>query len=36
MKHSSIQILLALVAQFDLKQDQLDVKIIFLRDDLDE
>ena len=36
MKHSSIQILVATVAQFDLKLVQLDVKTTFLHDDLEE
>jgi len=36
VKHSSIQILLALVAQYELKLDQLDMKIAFLHDDLEE
>ena len=36
VKHSSIRILLALVAQYNLKLDQLDMKIAFLHDDLDE
>jgi len=36
VKHSSIQILLALVAQYDLEPNQLDVKIVFLHGDLDE
>ena len=36
LKHLSIQILLALVAQYELKLDQLDVNIAFLHDDLDE
>ena len=34
VKHSSI--LLGLVAQYELELDQLDVKIAFLRDDLEE
>ena len=36
LKHSSIRILLALVAQYELDLDQLDVKIAFLHGDLDE
>ena len=36
VKHSSIHILLALVAQFDLELSQLDVKIAFLHGDLEE
>ena len=36
VKHSLIQILLALVAQYELKLDQLDVKTTFLYDELDE
>ena len=36
VKHSSIHILLALVAQYKLDLDQLDVKIAFLHGDLDE
>jgi len=36
VKHSSIQILLALVAQYELKLDQLDVKITFFHGDLEE
>ena len=36
IKHSSIWILLPLVAQYDLELDQLDVKIVFLHGDLDE
>jgi len=36
VKHFSIRILLALVAQFELDVDQLDVKTIFLHGDLDE
>lgn len=36
VKHSSIRILLALVAQFDLELAQLDVKTAFLHGDLDE
>ena len=35
-KHSSIIILLALVTQFDLELIQLDVKIVFLHNDLEE
>ena len=36
VKHSSIRILLALVAQYELDLDQLDVKTAFLHGDLDE
>ena len=36
VNHSSIHILLALVAQYELELDQLDVKTTFLYDDLDE
>jgi len=36
VKHSSIRILLALVAQYELELDQLDVKIDFLHGDLEE
>ena len=36
VKHSSIRILIALVAQFDLKLAQLDVKTAFLHGDLEE
>jgi len=36
VKHSSIRILLALVAQYELDLDQLDVKTTFLYSDLDE
>ena len=36
VKHSAIQILLALVAQYELKLDQLDVKTAFLHSDLEE
>ena len=36
IKHSSIQILLALVAQHELKLDKLDVKTAFLLGDLEE
>ena len=36
VKHSSIRILLALVAQFDLELVQLDVKTAFLHGDLNE
>ena len=36
VKHFSIQILLMLVAKYDLELDQLDVKTTFLHDDLDE
>ena len=36
VKHSSIQILLALVTRYGLELDQLDVKTIFLHGDLNE
>ena len=36
VKHSSIQILLALVTQYKLDFDQLNIKIAFLHGDLDE
>ncbi len=36
VKHSSIRVLLALVAMFDLELEQLDVKTAFLHGDLDE
>ena len=36
VKHSSIRVLLALVAQLDLELVQMDIKIIFLHGDLDE
>jgi hypothetical protein len=36
VKHSSIRVLLALVAQFDLELVQLDVKTVFLHGDLEE
>ena len=36
VKYSSIRILLALVAQYELDFDQLDVKTIFLHGDFDE
>ena len=36
VKHSSIRILLALVAQYELDLDQLDVKTAFLHGDLEE
>ena len=36
VKHLSIQILLALVAQYELDLDQLNVKTAFLHGDLDE
>ena len=36
VKHSSVRILLALVAQYELELDQLDVKIAFLHGDLEE
>ena len=35
VKHSSIQILFALVAQYELEFDQLDIKVAFLHGDLD-
>ena len=36
VQHSSIQILLVLVAQYELEFDQLNVKTTFLHDDLEE
>ena len=36
VKHSSIHVLLALVAQFDLELQKLDVKTTFLHGDLEE
>jgi len=36
VKHSSIRILLGLVAQFELELDQLDVKTAFLHSNLEE
>ena len=36
VKHSSIRILLTLVAQFNLELVQLDVKTVFLHGDLEE
>ena len=36
VKHSSIRVMLAFVAQFDLELVQLDVKTAFLHRDLDE
>ena len=36
MKHSSIRVLLALVAMFDLELEQLDVKTVFLHGESDE
>lgn len=36
VKHMSIQILLAIVAQFDLELEQMDMKNAFLYGDLDE
>ena len=36
IKYSSIQILLALVAQYELELDHLDVKIAFLHGELEE
>ena len=36
VKHSSIKILLALVAQYELKHDQLDVKTAYFHGNLDE
>jgi len=36
VKHSLIQIFLALVAQYELELDQLDVKTSFLYGDLEE
>ena len=36
VKHTSIQILLVIVAQFDLELEQMNVKIIFLYSELEE
>ena len=36
MKHSSIRVLLAMVAKFNLELEQLDVKTAFLHGELDE
>jgi len=36
VKHSSIRVLLAIVATFDLELEQLDVKTTFLHSDLEE
>ena len=36
MKHSSIRILLALVAQFNMELVQMDVKTVFLHGDVEE
>jgi len=36
VKYSSIRIFLALVAQYELNLDQIDVKTAFLHDDLEE
>lgn len=36
MKHSSICVILALVAQYDLELEQFDVKTVFLHGDLEE
>ena len=36
VKHSSIRILLAIVVQFDLKLEQMDVKTVFLHGELEK
>ena len=36
LKHSSIKVLLVMVALFDLKLEQLDIKIVFLHGELEE
>ena len=36
VKHTSIQVLLPLVAQYDMELEQLDVKTAFLHGDLEE
>jgi len=36
VKHTSIRMLLAIVTQFDLELEQMDVKTMFLHDELKE
>jgi hypothetical protein len=36
VRHTSIRVMLTIVALFDLELEQLDVKTAFLREDLDE
>ena len=36
VKHTSIRILLAIVVQFDLELEQMDVKTVFMYDELEE
>ena len=36
MKHTSIRVLIVMVAWFDLELEQLDVKIVFLHGELEE
>ena len=36
VKHSSIRVLFIMVALFDLKLEQLDIKIVFLHSELEE
>ena len=36
IKHTSIQMLLAIVIQFDLELEQMDVQTTFLHDELEE
>ena len=36
VKHSSIKVLFIMVSLFDLKLEQLDIKIVFLHDELEE
>ena len=36
VKHSSIRVLFIMVALFDLKLEQLDIKIVFLHGELEE
>lgn len=36
VRHTSIKVLLALVVQFDMELEQLDIKTVFLRGNLEE